>query len=186
MNRVVVYQVHVLLQSVVHEGKSVPALGIIRGQRITLVLVPLDLVSSNAIHASVAHAVGATSPEEPQTCISLVLVTGVLNGKIEGELMVHLFAVVLVEVGQRGRVFPVTFELEHLDGVNISFEVVEARHYGPGHRQVRESLSQEVPVRLPEPLRSVVPGLAADDVSCDGDEVGLLLVYKRGDHMQGL
>ena len=116
-----------------HEGDSVCAPGITHRYFITRVFEPFNLVSLNAAHASISHAVCAACTKEPQTRIRFCSIRGALNWHFEGELMVHFFAVVFVIVWYRGRKLHFTFELEHLDGANISLKVMEARNYSPRH-----------------------------------------------------
>jgi len=80
MDRIVVHQLHMLLQTMVHERDSISSAWVIRGKFVALVLVPLDLVSSDAVHASGSHAVRPTSAEEPKAQVDGVIMNAVLDG----------------------------------------------------------------------------------------------------------
>jgi hypothetical protein len=69
MDRVVVNQVHMFLKRMMHEGNTISAPRIVQRYRITPVFEPLDLVSLNAAHTSIAHAVCTPCTKEPQTRI---------------------------------------------------------------------------------------------------------------------
>lgn len=66
MHRVVVDQLHVLLQTVVHERDTICSSWVIGGEFVTLILEPLDLVPSDAVHSAGSHAVRSASTEEPE------------------------------------------------------------------------------------------------------------------------
>ena len=91
-----------------HESDTVSALIVIHINRVALILKPLNLISSNAIHASGAHAIASASTKEPKTSIVLVLLDFVLDRDLVGELMVHIMAVEVVEVWHRCRILILT------------------------------------------------------------------------------
>ena len=100
MHWVMVNEVHVLLKAVMHEGDSIVALIVIQSKAITLIFIPFDLVTSDAVHATTSHAVGTARSEEPKSCIDLGANIGILNSNFVCELMVHLLTIVHVIVGR--------------------------------------------------------------------------------------
>ena len=67
MHGIVVDQLHVLLQTVVHERDTICSAWIISGEFVALILKPLNLVPSDAVHSASSHAVRSASTEEPES-----------------------------------------------------------------------------------------------------------------------
>ena len=112
---VVIDQVHVLLQRMVHESETIRLSWVRIFDIVTLVLKPSDLVGTDAVHASVlGDAASTAGTEEPDTSIDLLLVVPVLDWHIVGELMMHLAVEHVVVVGQRGRISLLSLCFEHL------------------------------------------------------------------------
>ena len=128
MHRVMVHQLHVFLQSVVHKCDSISSAWVIRWQKIALLFVPLDLVTSDAIHATSSHAVGPARAKEPEAKVGHIVVDGVLHGQFVCELVMHAQPVEIVIVWHRCGKFLLLLQLEHLIGVDVRLEVVIAWH----------------------------------------------------------
>ena len=132
MHRIVVNQVHVLLESVVHKCDTVATATIVLRCLSAIFLEPLNLVPLDAVHATRAVAVRSASTEEPESSVNHVGISGVFDRQIVGVLMKHRVAVVVEEVGQGGRILVFALDLEHLMRGHISLVVME-----PGHDTVR-------------------------------------------------
>ena len=174
MYGVMVDQLHVLLQAVVHEGDAIRSAGVVGGKFVALVLEPLDLVPSDAVHSPGAHAVCTACAEEPESEVDSVVMDAVLNRQFVRELVVHRLTIELIIVGHRGGILLLELEIEHLIRVDVCLEVMEAWHKAPRYLQAGKSVSQRLVVPFPEVLLNSVPSLSADHITCDGDKVRLL------------
>ena len=154
-----------------HESDTVSALLVIHINRVTLILKPFNLVSSDAVHAPGAHAIASARTKEPKTSVILILLDFVLDWNLVGELMVHLMAVEVVEVWQGCRILMLTFQLLHRVRSNISLEVMIAWYHAPWDFKIFQSKGQFLVVSFPESWLLAIPSLTADDISSDGDEV---------------
>lgn len=186
MHGVVVDQLHVLLQTMVHECDAICSAWVIGSEFVTLILEPLDLVPPDAVHSAGSHAVCSASTEEPESKVGNVVMDAVLNGQFVRELMVHGLTIELVVVRHRGCILLLKLQLEHLILIDIRLEVVEAWHEAPGHLQAGKSVSQWLVVLFPEFLLCAVPCLSADNITCDSDKVRLLFANERSDHRESL
>lgn len=79
MHWIVIDQAHMFLQTMVHECDAVCTAWIGLGQKITLFFKPLNLVTSDTVHASGSQAVCPTSAKEPETNVGLVTMDCILN-----------------------------------------------------------------------------------------------------------
>ena len=171
MDREAIHQVHVLLEGVMHKSDAVSALLVIDIDGVALILEPLNLVSSDAVHAASAHAIAPASTEEPETSIILILLDVVLNWHLIGKLMNHWVTIVLVEVWHLCSILALTLQLLHLMRVEVPLEVVIAWHHSPWHFKIFQRLGQLVVVSLPELSLCAIPALSADDIARDGNKV---------------
>ena len=126
----------VLLKWVMHESDTVSALLVIHINRVTLILKPLNLVSSDAVHAAGAHAIASACTKEPKTSVILILLDVVLDWNLVGELMVHLMAVVVVEVWHRCGILLFTLQLLHCMRSNVRLKVMIAWYHAPWHFEI--------------------------------------------------
>ena len=186
MHRVMVNQLHVFLQTVVHECDSIGSARVISWQEIALLFVPLDLVTSDAIHAARSHAVGPARAEEPKAKVNNVVMESILHWQLVSELVMHAQTVKIVVIWHRCGVFLLLLQLEHLIGVDICLKVMVAWHEAPWHLKIGQSLSEWLVVFLPKFCLLAIPGLPTDHVTCDRDKVGLLLRHERPNHCQCL
>ena len=92
MDWVVVREMHVFLEWVVHERQAIIAAQsfLLCIDLVTPVLEPLNLVSLDAVHSAMTHAVSATSAKEPQPGVNDLVVFCILNRNIIGELVFNL------------------------------------------------------------------------------------------------
>lgn len=134
----------------VHEGDTIAPFVIGWVERIALVFEPLDLVTSNAVHSTTTEAISTTSSKEPKTRINMTRINGVFYTDLVSELMVHLFAVVLVKVGKCGSEFLLLLKIKHCLLANIGLKVVISWHNSPRCIEDNQSLSQDVVMFLPE------------------------------------
>lgn len=188
MNGVMVHELHVLLKGVMHEGQSVWTVAFRRIDVVAFLLEPLDLVSPDAVHAAPAPiAVGATSTEEPEPGIADARISIALDRYLVSELIGRLLVSIVLEiVWQRGGVLVGTIDLHHGINVHIGLEIVETWHDSIRHLLCSQNVGQILVVGFPEVFGFLVPGLTTDDISSDGNEVWLLLVYQVLNHLQRL
>ena len=131
MDGIVVHHSHVLLQCVMHESQTVAASWIIHVETITLVLEPLNLVTSHAIHTSIAVAVSTTGTKEPKSEVDNAWVHSVLDSDLICKLMIHFLSIVLVVVWQGCRVLLIALKLKDFNLTDVAFVVVIAWHDAP-------------------------------------------------------
>ena len=154
-----------------HKSDTVSALLVIHINRVALILKPLNLVPSDTVHASGAHAIASARTKEPKTSVILILLDVVLDWNLVGKLMVHLMAVEVVEVRQRCSILLLTLQLLHRVRSNVRLEVMIAWYHAPWHFEILQSKGQFLVVTFPEPRLLAIPALSADNISSDGDKV---------------